>query len=409
MTYDPNGEFDTLLSDGLRRRAAAAGRPSHGFSDVRRRYRRRRQQQVALGLVPAVAGLGWLVTRPRTDQPLQPSGGGLVDCGDATVPTYPDTTMVLLETTTWGPTSTSTTIVEMDANGFPLNTLPSTTAPPPWTGATSTVAYPVGTTTTIVPADFPVLILNASHSGTAEELVALKYPGIRTATATSTVAHSVVLMRDSPNELASTIARDLGIDSKAILFDTSLVPAGTDLSGINVIVILGDDAPSPVSTTIPSITPTTVCEQVPPTTWTDTAPVTTEFDFSDFSSTKVQVANCSAQNGVAQMMSQMLTDAGFTTVDPVNGMCDPKLESTYVIYDEGTPGAQAVAQTVAAMLGGVNVETAVLPIKTESGEWAEGSGVVVLLGNDLAGKTLDQITMPTTTMAFATTTTSISG
>jgi len=435
MTYDPNGEFDTLLSDGLRRRAAAAARPSRGFSDVRRRYRRRRQQQVALGLVPAVAGLGWLVTRPRADQPLQPSGGGLVDCGDTTVaPTYPDTTMVS-ETTTWGSYATSTTITfdengnVVDANGFPLNTLPSSSvAPPPWTGATSTVPLvdsngnrvtveptALGTTTTSIPGSVGLLILDARTSDGVFEPATL-YAGARVERATSPSGDSVVLATEASRDLALTVARDMGILDRAtgepyvtVGLDASLVPAGVDLTGVSIIVILGDDAPPPASTTIEGVTPTTVCEPVtttmPPSASYDEATTVPEY----YAATKVQVANCSTQNGVAQMMSSVLTAAGFTTADATNGTCDPKIDSTYVIYNEGTPGAYEVARTVAAVLGGVTVEAAILPIKTESGAWAEGSGVVVLLGNDLAGKTLEQITMPTTTMVLGTTTTSISG
>lgn len=111
----------------------------------------------------------------------------------------------------------------------------------------------------------------------------------------------------------------------------------------------------------------------------------------DFTSTKVQVANCSIQNGVARMMSSALADAGFQMVDPTNGTCDPKLTTSYVIYNAGTTGAEAVANTVARTLNGLAVEPGTLPIKVESGAWADGSGVVLLLGNDLAGKTLEQI------------------
>ncbi|HNJ96691.1 MAG TPA: LytR C-terminal domain-containing protein, partial [Ilumatobacteraceae bacterium] len=267
---------------------------------------------------------------------------------------------------------------------------------------------PAGTTT-IVPADFPVLIVNASHQGTAEEAVALRYPGVRMTTATSTVRESVVLATEASLDRASTIASDLGIAYSSPIapgvklgLDTPLVPAGTDLTGIDVIVIIGDDlAPDQglAVTTTTVCLPTVPTTETGPTTSTGGSTTTTSIVLDDFTSTKVQVANCSAQNGVAQMMSQVLTDAGFTTADAVNGMCDPKLDSSYVIYDESVPGAQAVAETVARTLGGITVEAAVLPIRTESGAWAEGSGVVVLLGNDLAGKTLDQITNPTTTIA----------
>ena len=75
-----------------------------------------------------------------------------------------------------------------------------------------------------------------------------------------------------------------------------------------------------------------------------------------FTGTMVQVANCSAQNGVARMMSSALGDAGFTMAEPTNGTCDPKLTTSYVIYNEGTPGAIDVANTVAKTLGGILVE-----------------------------------------------------
>jgi hypothetical protein len=110
-----------------------------------------------------------------------------------------------------------------------------------------------------------------------------------------------------------------------------------------------------------------------------------------FTGTKVQVANCSAQNGVARMMSSALGDAGFTMADPTTGTCDPKLTTSYVIYNAGTPGAIDVANTVAKILGNLKVETGTVPLLVETAAWADGSAVLLYLGNDLAGKTIDQI------------------
>lgn len=129
-----------------------------------------------------------------------------------------------------------------------------------------------------------------------------------------------------------------------------------------------------------------------------------------FTGTMVQVANCSAQNGVARMMSSLLGDAGFTMAEPTTGTCDPKLTTSYVVYNEGTPEAKAVAETVAKILGGLLVEPGTVPLKVETAAWAEGSAVLLYLGNDLAGKTLDQIsgvaqTGITSTTAGATVTT----
>ena len=122
-----------------------------------------------------------------------------------------------------------------------------------------------------------------------------------------------------------------------------------------------------------------------------TANTTATTEAGVFTGTMVQVANCSAQNGVARMMSSALGDAGFTMAEPTTGTCDPKLTTSYVVYNEGTPGAIDVANTVAKTLGGLVVEPGTVPLKVETAAWAEGSAVLLYLGNDLAGKTLDQI------------------
>ncbi len=152
-------------------------------------------------------------------------------------------------------------------------------------------------------------------------------------------------------------------------------------------------------TTITTPSTGTVVESTTPTTEAGT-----------YTGTMVQVANCSAQNGVARMMSSALGDAGFTMAEPTNGTCDPKLTTSYVVYNEGTPGAIDVANTVARLLGGIVVEPGTVPLKVDSAAWAEGSAVLLYLGNDLAGKTLDQIggaaeTGITSTTAAATATT----
>ena len=122
-----------------------------------------------------------------------------------------------------------------------------------------------------------------------------------------------------------------------------------------------------------------------------TANTTATTEAGVFSGTMVQVANCSAQNGVARMMSSALGDAGFTMAAPANGTCDPKLTTSYVIYNAGTPGSIDVANTVAKILGGLKVEPGTVPLLVETAAWADGSAVLLYLGNDLAGKTIDQI------------------
>jgi hypothetical protein len=123
--------------------------------------------------------------------------------------------------------------------------------------------------------------------------------------------------------------------------------------------------------------------------------------------TKVQVANASNASGTARQMSTALAGKGFDMADATNSTVNPKLDLTKVIYDANDPNALNVANSVALVLGSVVVEVAPVPPPVESGAFAEGSGVIVLLGNDLAGKTLPAIagepttgtTAPPTTLA----------
>ncbi|MEY4176231.1 MAG: hypothetical protein RI900_3396, partial [Actinomycetota bacterium] len=107
--------------------------------------------------------------------------------------------------------------------------------------------------------------------------------------------------------------------------------------------------------------------------------------------TKVQVANASNASGVAKQMSTALSGKGFDMAAATNSTVNPKLEISKVIYDPADPNAVAVANSVAKVMGGLSVEPAAGAPPVDSGAFAEGSGVIVLLGNDLAGKTLPEI------------------
>ncbi|MBI4932361.1 MAG: LytR C-terminal domain-containing protein [Actinobacteria bacterium] len=125
--------------------------------------------------------------------------------------------------------------------------------------------------------------------------------------------------------------------------------------------------------------------------------------------TKVQVANASNASGTARQMSTALAGKGFDMADATNSTLSPKLDLTKVIYDANDPNALAVANSVAVVLGNVVVEVAPVPPPVESGAFAEGSGVIVLLGNDLAGKTLPAIAGEPTTGTTALPTTTLAG
>lgn len=128
--------------------------------------------------------------------------------------------------------------------------------------------------------------------------------------------------------------------------------------------------------------------------------------------TKVQVANASSQNGVAKQMSDVLATKSFSMAEAVSASV--KLPVSKVIYKADDPAALDVANSIAALFGGIVVEPSGLPVPAGEGAWAEGSGVILLLGDDFAGKTLAQIggapttgttTPPTTVAAGVTTTT----
>ena len=107
--------------------------------------------------------------------------------------------------------------------------------------------------------------------------------------------------------------------------------------------------------------------------------------------TSVQVVNCSNQEGVARNMSNALAAEGFTMVEADTGTID--LPVTKIIYNPDDPAALAVATTLSTVyLHNAVVESSgpVTPTLTLT-TWAPGSAVIVLLGDDLAGKTLAQI------------------
>ncbi len=115
--------------------------------------------------------------------------------------------------------------------------------------------------------------------------------------------------------------------------------------------------------------------------------------------TKVQVANASNTSGVAKQMTTALTAEGFDTADATNATA--KGDVSKIIYNAADPNALPVANALSITLGGVAVEQSPAAPPVTSGAFAAGSAVILLLGNDLAGKTIEQIqaagTAPTTT------------
>ncbi len=103
----------------------------------------------------------------------------------------------------------------------------------------------------------------------------------------------------------------------------------------------------------------------------------------------VMVANANTVGGSAGNMTKTLELAGYTMVDPVNAS-GPNITDTIVYYDEAQASALDVANSVARDLGGVEVLVLPTPAPTESGDLGD-AGVLVLLGDTEAGKTLEEL------------------
>ena len=120
----------------------------------------------------------------------------------------------------------------------------------------------------------------------------------------------------------------------------------------------GDDGDSAETTT--TAAPTTVAETTTTssTTTTTTIPLVTE-------GATVVVANANIVGGSAGRMTDALGRAGFTTGTPTNAL--EKIEDS-VVHHTAADGAQAVAESVALLLGGVAVEPMPTPVPTDTGE-----------------------------------------
>jgi hypothetical protein len=129
------------------------------------------------------------------------------------------------------------------------------------------------------------------------------------------------------------------------------------------------------------------------------APLPTQPQVTVFTPTttgaKVLVANSSHANGVAKVLTTALQGKGFTMGEAANGAS--KEPVTKIQYVEGDPAAQAVAQSVAVVMGVAAIEPLPTPVLLQDPTLLADNTVVVLLGDDKASKTLDEMTAVTTT------------
>ena len=72
---------------------------------------------------------------------------------------------------------------------------------------------------------------------------------------------------------------------------------------------------------------------------------------------------------------------------PLASRLDPAGDAPFLPVE-----SPADEESLAALFGGIAIEARGLPIPVApTGNWAEGSGVVLMLGNDSAGKTLAEV------------------
>ncbi len=102
----------------------------------------------------------------------------------------------------------------------------------------------------------------------------------------------------------------------------------------------------------------------------------------------VVVANGNTIGGSAGRMSETLGTAGYNMGTPVNATTN--VDDSIVYFDPTNTAAQAVAESVARSLGGVAAQAIPTPAPTDSGS-LDGAGVLVVLGDNQADKTLETL------------------
>lgn len=155
----------------------------------------------------------------------------------------------------------------------------------------------------------------------------------------------------------------------------------TDDGGTSANVDLGD-AGNGGGTATTVVNPASSVATTPTTTTTTTIPRITE-------GATVVVANVNGVGGSAGAMTKTLELAGYTMGTAVNGT-GPNIGDSIVYYDATVAAALDVANSVGNDLGGLSVLPVPTPPPTESGQ-LDGAGVLVMLGDNQAGRTLDEI------------------
>jgi len=123
----------------------------------------------------------------------------------------------------------------------------------------------------------------------------------------------------------------------------------------------------------------------------------------------IAVVNASGVGGSAGTMSSAITTAGYEGVVEPGNTTGEQLSASLVHYVDGDAAAQAVAESLAADLGGVEASAMPEPRPAQGGDTGTAT-VLVMLGTDAAGQSLadlsgDDATTPPTVAGGATETT----
>ena len=157
---------------------------------------------------------------------------------------------------------------------------------------------------------------------------------------------------------------------------TALVPLVTPAASTTVAVTTTTLPPTTTSTSS-----TTTSTTIPPTT-------TTTFPFVNQGATVI-VANAADVPGAATKLSDQLAEYGFVMLPPTNGAGPEEIIDVTRIYARPEPEAQAVALSVARVMGEIPVERMPTPAPIEGAtDGLGGATILVMLGKDLAGQPL---------------------
>ena len=186
--------------------------------------------------------------------------------------------------------------------------------------------------------------------------------------------------------------RHLALACGAVSISLTLATACTGDDG-------GTAATVPATTLAPLVTPAPATTVAPTTTESTTSTTTsttttlppettTTFPFVN-QGAAVIVANAADVPGAATRYTTALGEYGFAMIEPTNGAGPEEIIEVTRIYARPEPEAQAVALSVARLMGGLTVERMPTPAPiTGATDGLGGATVLVMLGRDLAERPL---------------------